>query len=115
MRRIEAEERNGSAMTTEHEVRRSMLKEALRGVMEEARERSASLADGSPDRHFYLGVALAAADQVHPETAGARAPGWLEEEDLALREGYLAMESRIAALVMSDELPVRVRLPDPER
>ena len=100
-------------MTTDHEVRSSIRKEVLRGVLDEARDRSASLPAGCPDRQFYLGVALAAADQVHPEVSDARAPGWLDEEDLALREGYLAMQARIAALVMSGELPVRIHLPEP--
>ena len=101
-------------MTTEHDVRSGLLRETLRGAMDDARERCASLANDSSDRHFFLGVAAAADDGVRPERAEARPDGWLDMEDQSFREGYLAMQARIAALVMSGfELPGRLGLPEP--
>jgi hypothetical protein len=113
---VNEDDEEPTTMTTDHDVRSALLKQMLRRAMDEAGERSASLPLDSSDRHFFLGVAAAAADEVHPERAEARPDDWWEREDLAFREGFLAMQARIAALVMTaGELPPQLHLPDPER
>lgn len=101
-------------MTVEHDAQAALRLTALRAASEEANRRCGDHPLRSSERLWFLGVAMAADHAAHPERIDARPRHWLEGEEVALREGYLAMESRLGALVGGADFPGRIRLPEPE-
>ena len=92
---------------------RPVAVEALRQLVREARAERATLDLHSPARGFYLGVEAAAEEVLRPELAAARPADWPGREAPAFRSGYLETTATIAAMVSSDRVPMRVRLPQP--
>jgi hypothetical protein len=86
---------------------------ALRQMADEARQLRAQLAPADPERHFLLGVDAAVQSFLHPETAGARHPSWLDHETGPFREGYLATVADVTAAVSRGTPPIRLELPQP--
>lgn len=99
--------------TAAHGSQRLILLRAVRGLIDAARSERALLAASSPQRHFYLGVEAAAEEALHPELASARAPGWLDRESPAFREGYLQASTMLGIAASAPEPPLKLALPHP--
>lgn len=99
--------------TPVHGPQRPIVLRAVRDLIRDARAERATLAAASPLRRFYLGVEAAAEEVLHPELASARAPGWLDRETAAFREGYLETSLLLSTALTAARAPLRLPLPVP--
>jgi hypothetical protein len=86
---------------------------AIRGLVEAAKSERRLLAEESPKRQFYLGVAAAGEEVLHPELALSKADDWLRREAPEFRDGYLRTSVLIARAATAGEPPLRLPLPSP--
>lgn len=94
---------------------RPIVLNAARALVDSARGIRGQLDERDPERQFYLGVDAAANEVLHPELQAARAEGWLDKEAAAFREGYLKTSIVLAEALISDDPPLRIRMPEPDR
>ena len=100
-------------MSSLHDSQRPILLSAVRGLIRAARTERALLPEGSPERHFYLGVDAAAQEVLYPELTSSRDRAWLHREQPAFREGYLEASVLISTAATAPEPPLRIALPSP--
>ena len=98
-------------MTSTSDVRRLMLRNAARGLINDARAERASLPADAGERQFYLGVDAAAEEVLQPGLADTRPADWLDRETPSFREGYLQTSILLATVSTSDDPPSHVPLP----
>jgi hypothetical protein len=100
--------------TEDHETRRIVVLGAARNLMRAAASRRSTLAEGEPERQFFLGVEAAAREIVHPELQVSRDEHWLERETSDFREGYARTSTMIAMAETSPHSTRSFRLPEPD-
>ena len=83
------------------------LRNALRQLAQEATQRAASVAAGTAEHSFYVGVSTAAQDRLNPVHRDVRDEAWLERETLAFRDGYLKASNLIAVRRRARPAPPR--------
>jgi hypothetical protein len=106
---VEAEVRN---VSTTHQPQ-AILRHALHRLAEDARREAATIPMDAAEHRFYVGVATAAEDRLHPERRDVHADAWLDREAADFRDGYLRASALFAAAV--DRPPVRFVVPAPQR
>jgi hypothetical protein len=94
---------------------RPIVLNAVRALIDSARGIRAQLRSSDPTRHFYLGVDAAANEVLHPELQAARGDGWLDHESPQFREGYLKTSILLAEALASENAPLRILMPEPDR
>lgn len=92
---------------------RVILLPALREVVKATVSERGRLPLESRERQFYLGVEAAAQGILRPETLAGRSEDWLAHESSEFREGYLAMQAEITAVVATGNVPMRLTVPQP--
>lgn len=90
-----------------------IIREALRRLAEEARQRAGSLPADSTEHDFYVGVQAAAQDLAGPVPSKATDPSTLKDRSAAYRDGYLKVSNMAGAAV--GHAPSRFPLPSPDR
>lgn len=90
-----------------------IVRDALRRLAEEARQRAAALNVGSSEHDFYAGVLNAARDLSGPAGSDAARASALRDRSPAFRDGYLKVSNMAAAA--AGHAPSRFPLPTPDR
>lgn len=90
-----------------------IIRDALRRLSEEARQRAGSLPVGSADHDFYVGVITAARDLSGPVPSNAANWAALRDRTPSFRDGYLKVTNMAGAA--AGHAPSRFPLPTPDR
>jgi hypothetical protein len=91
------------------------FRNAVRGLVDDARRRTGVLRVGSPERRFLLGVDAAAVEVLHPELADTRRAHWLDAETPEFRDGYRRTRLRLAGVRRAFRAPLTITAPVPRR
>ena len=94
---------------------RVILRQAVRQLIAAATSERASMAERSEEWHFYLGVDAAAQEVLHPELAASRAPGWIDREAPAFRDGYLQTTTMLSGQRTAEQPRISLPLPSSPR
>lgn len=90
-----------------------IIRDALRRLAEEARQRAGALPTGTAEHDFYVGVITAAQDLAGPVPSKAANWSALRDRSAAFRDGYLKVSNMAGAAV--GHAPPRFPLPTPDR
>ena len=71
------------------------------------------LPSDAPERDFYLGVEAAAEQVLRPEMTSTRTTSWLERQVPMFQDGYIKTTDLMAAVAVSDRMPLHLRMPTP--
>lgn len=90
-----------------------VVREALRRLAEEARQRAATVRDGTEEHDFYVGVWTAARDLAGPVPSKVSDLATLRDRSRSFRDGYLKVANMAGAA--AGHAPSRFPLPSPDR
>ncbi len=90
-----------------------IMRDALRRLAEEARQRAGSVPVGTEEHDFYVGVVTAAQDLSGPVLTKAASPSALKDRSPSFRDGYLKVSNMAGAA--AGRAPARFPLPSPDR
>lgn len=91
--------------------KQTLLRPVIKKLADAARAERAHLPFVSPEWEFYRGVETAALDVLQGERTAVRPEGWLDNESLAFRDGYLECTAELSSAFTASTPPPAIPMP----